>query len=183
MVERGEQDFLLEAVLYDHVPGFLLNPGIIGVVSLDLDVGEQILTGGPFTVFLEGGNLLGCIAVFPQVGGIERPQLRIAHVADPAGAVGGAVDALVMVDDEDAVLCHMDIQLDSVRTDLGGFPEGEHGVLRIGTAVPAVCHYFHSGESPLSNEYREASSVSGISPRLRRGEIPSKSDLPPGWNQ
>ena len=52
----------------------------------------------------------------------------------------------------------MDIKLNSVGADFGSFAEGEHGVFRVGAAVAAVCHYFHSDESPLNKSVDQVSS-------------------------
>ena len=143
VIERRKQDLFLQTVFYHHVPGLLLNTGIISIVGFDFDVGKKILACCPFTVLFKGRNLLRCVAILPEVRGIETAELRIAEVTDTSGAVCGAVYPLVVMNDKDTVTGQVDIQFDSIRSHLRRLAEGEHGVFRICTAVPAVSHNFH----------------------------------------
>ena len=65
-------------------------------------------------------------------------------LADAAGAVGRAVEPLVVDDDEAAVARLMHVHLDRVAANLDRLAEREHRVFRIYTAVAAVCHNFHT---------------------------------------
>ena len=65
-------------------------------------------------------------------------------LADAAGAVGRALQALVVDDDEAAVARLMHVHLDRVAANLDRLAEREHRVFRISTAVAAVCHNFHA---------------------------------------
>ena len=76
--------------------------------------------------------------------GVDLPQLVKRMLADAAGAVGRALQALVVDDDEAAVARLMHVHLDRVAADLDRLAEREHRVFRISTAVAAVCHNFHA---------------------------------------
>ena len=117
---------------------------VVDLVGLDLDVVADGLAGGPLAVLVERRDVLGGVLALVAGGGVDLLQLGERVVADAAGAVGRAVEPLVVDDDEAPVARFMHVHLDRVAADLDRLAEREHRVFRIYTAVAAVCHYFHT---------------------------------------
>ena len=144
VVERREHDLLLQAVALDGRPDLALDVGVVDLVGLDLDVVADGLAGGPLAILVERRDVLGRVLALVVGGGVDLLQLGERVVADAAGAVGRAVEPLVMDDDEAPVARFMHVHLDRVAADLDRLAEREHRVFRIYTAVAAVCHNFHA---------------------------------------
>ena len=102
------------------------------------------LAGGPLAILVERRDVLGRVLALVAGGGVDLLQLGERVIADAAGAVGRAVEPLVMDDDEAPVARFMHVHLDRVTADLDRLAEREHRVLRIYTAVAAVRHNFHA---------------------------------------
>lgn len=102
------------------------------------------LAGRPLAVFVERRDALGGVFAREARSGVDLLQLVERVVADAAGAVGRAVEPLVVDDDKAAVARLMHVHLDRVAADLDRLAEREHRVFRISTAVAAVCHNFHA---------------------------------------
>ena len=117
---------------------------VVDLVGLDLDVVADGLARGPLAVLVERRDVLGGVLALVAGGGVDLLQLGERVVADAAGAVGRAVEPLVVDDDEAPVARFMHVHLDRVAADLDRLAEREHRVFRIYTAVAAVCHYFHA---------------------------------------
>ena len=144
VVERREHDLLLQTVALDGRPDLALDVMVVDLVGLDLDVVADGLAGGPLAVLVERRDVLGGVLALVAGGGVDLLQLGERVVADAAGAVGRAVEPLVVDDDEAPVARFMHVHLDRVAADLDRLAEREHRVFRIYTAVAAVCHYFHT---------------------------------------
>ena len=117
---------------------------VVDLVGLDLDVVADGLAGGPLAVLVERRDVLGGVLALVAGGGVDLLQLGERVVADAAGAVGRAVEPLVVDDDEAPVARFMHVHLDRVAADLDRLAEREHRVFRIYAAVAAVCHNFHA---------------------------------------
>ena len=144
VVERREHDLLLQTVALDGRPDLALDVMVVDLVGLDLDVVADGLAGGPLAVLVERRDVLGGVLALVAGGGVDLLQLGERVVADAAGAVGRAVEPLVVDDDETPVARFMHVHLDRVAANLDRLAEREHRVFRIYTAVAAVCHYFHT---------------------------------------
>ena len=144
VVERREHDLVLQTVALDGGPDLALDVVIVDLVGLDLDVVPDALAGRPLAVFVERRDALGGVFAREACSGVDLPQLVKRMLADAAGAVGRALQALVVDDDEAAVARLMHVHLDRVAANLDRLAEREHRVFRISTAVAAVCHNFHA---------------------------------------
>ena len=102
------------------------------------------LAGGPLAILVERRDALGGVFAREACSGVDLLQLGERVIADAAGAVGRAVEPLVMDDDEAPVARFMHVHLDRVAADLDRLAEREHRVFRIYAAVAAVCHNFHA---------------------------------------
>lgn len=58
------------------------------------------LAGGPLAILVERRDVLGRVLALVAGGGVDLLQLGERVIADAAGAVGRAVEPLVMDDDE-----------------------------------------------------------------------------------
>ena len=144
VVERREHDLLLQAVALDGRPDLALDVVVVDLVGLDLDVVADGLAGGPLAILVERRDALGGVFAREACSGVDLLQLGERVIADAAGAVGRAVEPLVVDDDEAPVTRFMHVHLDCVAADLDRLAEREHRVFRIYAAVAAVCHNFHA---------------------------------------
>lgn len=89
--------------------------------SLHVQVDRQAGIMGQLQDLFQGRHRLAVL-------GAERPDLLQSHLADLAVAVGGAVNAEVVHDDEDAVFGELGIALDGVGFQLRGAAESGQSV-------------------------------------------------------
>ncbi len=66
----------------------------------------------------------------PVIGGVQALDLGDQHLADKAGAVGGAVNSLIMHYNQYPVSGAVNIHFQHIGAQLRGVLEGHHGVVR-----------------------------------------------------
>ena len=118
--------------------------------SASISDAEVIVAGGRGLGSAEGFKLLQQLAD-KAGGGVQLLQLRQGHILNLAGAIAGAVDLLIVDDDQLAVLRQVNVQLNTIHTQLDSFLEGQHGILRISAAEAAMGkNLTHNSSSFLS---------------------------------
>ena len=111
-------------------------------MGLNLQVfGQPVFLTGPDCLF-KGRDLLVSIGTVAEIIFFRLGQ---GHIADPATAVGGTVDRLIVQDDRHIVLCKTDIRLNSVESQLGSQFERNQRVLWRILRSASVGHFIITG--------------------------------------
>jgi hypothetical protein len=70
--------------------------------------------------------------------GVEAAKLGGGVVADQSGAIGGALERVIVHDDKTAVRGQMDVAFDQIAPGRDGGPERSHRVLRVLGRISAM---------------------------------------------
>ena len=140
-VEAGHDHAVDDAVLFKDGVEVVQRLGLVAGELLDLDVDDAHILDHVEHLLQRGG---GQEVFRAEIVGMEFAaevvlgDLGIGHFVDLAGAVRGAVDGLVMTDDEYTVLAQMDVALNAVGIHIDRHLKGGQRVFRRVTRCASV---------------------------------------------
>ena len=156
VIERGQNDAVLESVFTNHRNHALFHPCIIiqAVLQLDIRRDSGRLVSHPPQKLIQRGNSLRrkLVTELCRIAVIQLRELIVRIIADKSMSVRRAVEHFIVHDDRHKVLCELDIRLDPVGTRFGRLIEGKHRIFRIFPAETAVRKNIHIQILSVSKE-------------------------------
>ena len=133
MIEGGVDDPVFPVLALCQFQDLLLDLLVEDDACLDLNVDQQ--PGGLKKI----KNFFHCRDLYTLISGVSVAEIQPAElvkskVFEPAFAAAGAVDGLVVADNDHAVLGHLDIQFDPVGAHVSCHLKGGQCIFR---SVPA----------------------------------------------
>lgn len=135
--EGGVEDAVREAAGADHLSGCGFEARIVIGAGLELDVKQEVMFSHEVQELLQRRYLYKA-KLLVDTAEVERLELRERVSADGSLSIAGSVDGLIVADDDFAVAGKLHVELDAVRTHLGGLFKRRYGVLRGVLLVPAA---------------------------------------------
>jgi hypothetical protein len=152
MVEGGDEEIGGEPAARRDVIAKEGEDGEGGVAAFELDIDEGAAGDGVEDFAEEGDGLaLACI---------QGAELGEGVAAEEAAAIGGAIEAEVVEDDEFAAE-EVDVYFDAIGAHLQGAADGAEGVFRFMAGSAAMTDDEHGGRSLAEGEGRGKGKVAG----------------------